>query len=97
MRLAAPGFPVRFVTSTDFHAAFLNESRTRGHFQCNLREIRARSPSNRRMRGIVGLIQPIAQGCAEPPLRPIKPVEGLRTLDSQLLHYDRCAHRTRLI
>jgi uncharacterized DUF497 family protein len=35
-----PGFPVELVGVGEVHAAFLNESRTRGHIQCSVQEIR---------------------------------------------------------
>ncbi len=39
-RWASPGFPVKLVDVGQVHAAFLNESRTRGRVQCSLQEIR---------------------------------------------------------
>jgi len=35
-----PGFPVEIVGVGEVHAAFLNESRTRGHFQRSVQKIR---------------------------------------------------------
>ena len=41
MRAAAgPGFPVELVGVDELHAAFLNESRTRGRIQRSVQEIR---------------------------------------------------------
>src|SRR6204780_5621757 len=36
----SPGFPVKFVGVDELHAAFLNESRTRGCCWCRVQEIR---------------------------------------------------------
>jgi hypothetical protein len=92
-----PGFPAHFVTSTDFNAAFLNESRTRGHFRCSVREIRVRALSNRRKPALGRLFGILAQRYTEPSVRFIQPVLGLFALDSQLLHDDRHPHRACLI
>jgi hypothetical protein len=37
---ASPGFPVEFGGVGELHAAFLTESRTRGHVRCSVQEIR---------------------------------------------------------
>src|SRR6202044_2816468 len=39
-RRASPGFPVEFGGVGELHAAFLTESRTRGHVRCSVQEIR---------------------------------------------------------
>jgi hypothetical protein len=39
-RTTIPGFPVELVGVGEFHAAFLNESRTRGPIQRSVQEIR---------------------------------------------------------
>jgi hypothetical protein len=41
------GFPVELVGADELHAAFLNESRTRGCWWCPLREIRIRGPKTK--------------------------------------------------
>jgi hypothetical protein len=37
---ASPGFPVEFGGVGELHAAFLTESRTRGHVRCSVKEVR---------------------------------------------------------